>query len=402
MKARRAVIFGAGNVGRGFLGHLLHRSGYRLTFVDVDRQLVAAIKEIGGYRLRLAYPDHDEQVVIAPVDALLAEDATHVCQVLTEAEVAVTAVGARALPAIAPLIAEGLRLRRSTRLDAPLNVIICENLRDAATVLRREVESHLPRDLHPYMAEHLGLVMSVIGRMVTQPRSEELAQDGTLVVAEPYWRLPVDRAGFKGPIPPIEGLEPYTPFSPWVDRKLFLHNAGHAVLAYLGHLRGHEVGWQAVTDASVRPCVRRAMEESSRALAAEHGFALDELQRDADELMVRFANPRLNDPITRLARDPMRKLASDDRLVGAARLCLRHGVEPDALAWGIAAALCYDDPTDASAQELQQRLRERGLEETLADVCGLAETEPLASMVTERYRALLRGDWPVMAEEASR
>lgn len=389
-----ALIFGAGNVGRGFLGHLLYLSGYALTFADIDQALLQAIRERQGYTLRLAVHDRIEDVRIAPVHVIHVEDKTAIAQAIVAADIAVTAVGARALPALAPQLAAGLAQRARERPKAPLNIIVCENLRDASRVLRELIRQSLPLGLHSYLDQHVGLVMSVIARMVTAPSAEARAADPTLIIAEPYQHLPVDRHGFVGPIPPIVGLEPRDHFDAWVDWKLYIHNAGHAVLAYLGYRRGYRYGYQALEDPQVGPWSAQAMRESARALVAEHGFDPAQLEADIQDLLRRFANRALADPISRLARDPLRKLAPADRLVGAATLCLRHGVTPDALSWGIAAGLAFDDPADPSAVELQRRLEMDGLDRVLAEVCGLDPASDLAKQVRARYCRLRAGEMP--------
>jgi mannitol-1-phosphate 5-dehydrogenase len=396
-----ALIFGAGNVGRGFLGHLLYLSGYRLTFADIDQSLLQAIRERQGYTLRLADQDRVEDVWIAPVHAIHVEDATAMAQAITAADIAVTAVGARALPALAQSLATGLVQRARARPEVPLNIILCENLRDAHRIFRELIRQNLPSDLHGYLDQRVGLVMSVIARMVTTPTAEMRAADPTLIIAEPYQHLPVDRHGFVGPIPAIIGMEPRDRFDAWVDWKLYIHNAGHAVLAYLGYRRGHHYGYQALEDPQVGPWSAQAMRESAQALVAEHGFDRAQLEADVRDLLRRFANRALADPISRLARDPLRKLAPADRLVGAATLCLRHGIVPDALSWGIAAGLTFDDPADAGAVELQRRLKTEGLDRVLAEVCGLDPTSELARWVRVRYQRLRAGEMPLPQREGT-
>lgn len=393
-EGRSAVIFGAGNVGRGFLGHLLSQSGYALMFVDIDERIIQAINARGAYTLRLADDEHSEDQQIGPARGIHVSETAAIAQAVAVAAIGVTAVGARALPHIAPLLAAGLAERARNRPQAPLNFIICENLKGANAILRDLVRAHLPPDLHAYLSERVGFVMAVIARMETLPPPDVRAADPTLIIAEPYWHLPVDRAGFVGPIPPIVGLEPRDRFYAWVDWKLYIHNAGHAVLAYLGYRRGHTLGHQALADPAVRPWCERAMRESSQALTAEHGFDPAELESHVVDLLRRFANRGLGDPIARLARDPLRKLAPSDRLIGAASLCMRHGVHPDALAWGAAAALTFDDAEDPSAVELQRRLRDQGLERVLSEVCGLNPTDGLGALIAERYRQLRAGKWP--------
>jgi len=220
------------------------------------------------------------------------------------------------------------------------------------------------------------------------PTAEQRALDPTLIIAEPYGVLPVDRDSFLGPIPDIVGMEPVAPFDAYVARKLFVHNAGHAMLGYLGYRRGHSYGYEAMADTQVLSLVEEALDEAGRALVAQYQFDSAGMGMHVGDLLHRFANRALADPISRLARDPLRKLAPGDRLVGAARLAERHGITPRGLAWGIAGALTYDDPQDIHAQELHACLLQEGLGGILHEVCGISAGEPLAHLVRARYDEL--------------
>jgi mannitol-1-phosphate 5-dehydrogenase len=376
-----AIIFGAGNVGRGFLGQLFSESGYEVVFVDVDEELVRALAQLRQYTIRLVDNDWLEEVTVAPVAARLAGDADAVAQAVAAAGIAATAVGVRALPFVAPVLAAGITQRAAAGVDTPLNIIVCENLKDAAATLRGTVEQHLPVSLHPYLHSHIGFVDTVIGRMVPPLTPELRAADPTLILVEPYKVLPVDRSAWLGPAPQIVGLELCDNFPAYTARKLYIHNCGHAVLAYLGHLAGHEYGYQALVDPAIRPWFEAALAESKAGIVAAHGVDPAWLDAHIVDLTHRFANRALGDTVLRLGRDPLRKLGPDDRLIGAARLAERAGVTPDALSRAIAAAYHFDDPRDPLAAILQERLAIEGFDAVLAAVSGIQPDEPLAALV---------------------
>ena len=382
------VIFGAGSVGRGFLGQLFNESGYEVVFVDVDEVLVEALACQGTYTLRLSGIEKVEDLTVGPVRAVNSLHTEQVAAEVAKASLMATAVGARALADIARPIAAGLAQRWEAGQITPLNVILCENLHDAPALLRGYVRETLPDALKPYVRERVGFVPAVIARMSPVPTPEQRAADPTLIVAEPYKVLPVDREAFVGDIPQVVGMEPVAPFTAYVERKLYIHNAAHAMLGYLGYCRGHVYGYEVLDDPWVRPLLYQALDEAGRALVAEHGFDPQALREHVQDILARFANRALADPIGRLARDPLRKLAPGDRLVGAARLAERHGIRPEGLAWGIAAALAYDNPDDTHALELQTRLTREGLGGILHYVCDIQEDEPLADLVRSRYRVL--------------
>jgi mannitol-1-phosphate 5-dehydrogenase len=309
---------------------------------------------------------------------------------------------------IAPLVAAGVASRARQGNTAPLNIIICENLKDAAATFHGMVAAHLPLDLHGFLHTHVGFVDTVIGRMVPPLTPEMRAADPTLIVVEPYKELPVDRHGLVGPVPEIVGLEACDYFPAYTARKLYIHNCGHAVLAYLGHVQGHEYGYQALEDSVVRRVFDAAMGESRAGIVAAHAArhfpmlppeeaAAKEavwLDEHIADLTRRFANRALGDTVLRLGRDPARKLSPTDRLVGAARLVQQAGITPEALSWAIAAGYAFDDERDPLAMALQRRIAEEGLDAVMADVSEIDPGEPLATLVRERYYALERGELP--------
>ena len=384
-----AVVFGAGSVGRGFMGQLFSESGYQVVFVDVDDLLVGALTEAGAYTLRLASLQKTEDLRIGPVRAVNGRDTASVAVEVAQAKILATAVGARALRAIAEPIATGLVRRWQAGISEPQNIILCENLHDAPKQLRQFVSDELPADQRERLGKRVGFVSSVIARMSPVPTPELRAANPTLIVAEPYKVLPVDREAFVGDIPEIVGMWPVSPFIAYVERKLYIHNAGHAMLGYLGYRRGHAYGYEALLDSRIYRLLDSALTESSRALIAEHGLDAVALSENVQYLLDRFANRALGDPIDRLARDPLRKLAPGDRLVGAARLAQKAGIQPKNLAWGLAAAIAYDNPDDPHAADLQARLARKGLRQVLLEVCDIQPDEELAELVSERYDLLL-------------
>lgn len=385
---KQAVIFGAGNIGRGFIGQLYSESGYAVTFVDVDQPLLDAMNQRHEYKVRLVTNAQTEEVTVGPVRAVHANNLEAVAEAVAHAEIGATAVGANVLKHIAPAIAAGVERRAGNNITEPLNLIICENLKGAAAALRELVQAALKPGHHDFLAAHIGFVDTVIARMVPPLTPELRAEDPSLIIVEPYKELPVDRAGFVGEPPAIVGMIPYAPFAFFTERKLYIHNAGHAALAYLGYRAGYEYGYEALVDDEIYFQARGAMEESALALTRKYRPASGALLANIDDLLGRFANRVLGDTVLRLGRDPIRKLARTDRLVGAALNALAEGVTPTHLVTGIAAALAFNHPEDPIAAGLQAKLHGYGIGRTLSEVCELGPGEPLFELVVARYRAL--------------
>ncbi len=378
-KKPKFVQFGAGNIGRGFTGQLFADAGYELVFVDVRPEMVAALNNRGRYRLRFAGPTRFEEREIGPARAVDGRDVAAVAAELASADVACTAVGVGALTHLAPPIAAGLRLRAAAG-GAPLDLLLCENQLHVGQQFRQQVAAQLEAE-EQALLDRVGFVETVVSRMVPERSPEERAADPLLVVVEDYDRLPADATAFRGSIPRVPGLEPTDRFAGYFERKLFTHNLGHAVAAYLGYAAGHHFIHEAVADPEIAAQVRGATAEAGAGLMSRWGFSEEQQRAHAEELMPRFANAALRDTVVRVGRDPLRKLRREDRLVGGALLALEAGTVPRDIAAGIAAALRFDAPGDPAAAELQRRLAADGVAGVLREVCGLPDGHPLAALV---------------------
>src|SRR5918999_4564282 len=163
----RSVHFGAGNIGRGFIGQLLHESGYDICFVDVREELVEALKTKGRYNVVMA-DEAGERISVDQVTAFHAEnEADEVTQRLAEADLITTAVGPSVLPVIAPAITKGL-LERARLGGTPVNVIACENMVGASQALRGFVMEHVPAACAESVEEIAGFPNAAVDRIVPE------------------------------------------------------------------------------------------------------------------------------------------------------------------------------------------------------------------------------------------
>lgn len=370
----RAVQFGAGNIGRGFIGQLLFESGFEICFIDAVPSVVEALNQRGGYPIDIV-GDHPERVSVSGVRAIMAQDVDDIATAIAGADVCGTSVGVMILPRIAAALAAGIERRFHNRLQQPLNILVLENQMDADDVLQAEVMKHLSAEAQLYCREKVGFVLCVVSRMVPVMTEEQRAEDALLVRVEAYKRLPVKASRIKGQLPQIVGVEPSTAFQGHEERKLYIHNASHAMCAYLGHPKGYEFIWQCVQDREINTIVRDAMDMVGRVLVAHHGFTPEDQQAYLDDLLERFCNKQLGDSVARVGRDPLRKLRPNDRLVGAMRLLEREGKHPVAFYRTIAAAMRFAPDDDDSAQQLQQMIAAKGYTDVLETQCGIRQDE---------------------------
>jgi len=390
--ALKAVQFGAGNIGRGFTAQLFTESGYEVVFVDVVDEIVRLINQRRSYPIQIV-GDNPQTVTISNVRAVHASDREWVAFEIADSSLVCTAVGVNVLKHVAPSIAMGIKLRADHGVTDPLNIIICENLLHASDYLRRCILESLPSEYEGYVREHVGFVESSVGRMVPVMTDEQRRRDPLMILVEAYKKLPVASKGFVGPIPDIVGFEPYDNFEAYVERKLFTHNCGHAIAAYLGYERNYEYVWQSMGDPGVRRIVEKALAETGEALIKRHGFTPEEHQAHIDDLLNRFSNKALGDTVARVGRDPIRKLGRDDRLIGSGNLALEYGITPTNVCLGTAAALAFDDFEDPAAVELQLLIHNKGLDQVFDTICGISPDSPLADLIREQMEVVKSGDW---------
>jgi len=384
---KNAVMYGAGNIGRGFIGALLSQAGYRVSFVDVAKPVVEALQSNGKYPVRYVSSEGNRDVWVENVTAIDGNNVDEVASAIAGCDLMATAVGARILKFIVPNIVAGLR-RRWAMGGGCLNIIICENLMDANQVLEGMIKELLTPDECAVFDATVGLVEASIGRMV--PVQTEQMKDGESlrVCVEEYGFLPVDKAAFKGEIPSITALVPAAPFDFYIKRKLFLHNMGHAICAYLGSFNGRKYIYQAIDDPDILYIVQNAMLDSANALSLKYGVPMNDILPHVRDLLRRFTNQALGDTCQRVGGDPARKLGREDRLVGAGKLCLEMGIHPVFTALGAAGAIYRFQAENSLEQTLSQA------QQTLAQLSGLTQEDPLAQLILSLYPCFTEGLTP--------
>ena len=383
---KKAIMYGAGNIGRGFIGKVFSDSGYEVCFLDIMQDVIDEMNRRGEYTVRIVSNEGETDTTVRPVRAVNSTTEQAV-QEIADCDIMATAVGVNILPRVAPAIARGV-IARMEQSGRPLNIFLCENQLEVDVLMRGWLYACFNDEQKKWADENLGLVEPSIGRMVPPLTPEMRAKDKLLICVEPYCELPVDRDAFKGEIPDLVGLVPYSPFEFYIKRKLFLHNGGHALCAYLGNLKGYEYIWQAIADPEIREAARASMLASAHALIAKFGEGVREnVESNVDDLLRRFQNRALKDTVARVGADPVRKLRRNDRVVGAALFCLEQGVDPSPIITGIVAALKFDRADDPTAPEIQKALREQGVEYVMQRYMSLQPDEPLYGMILKAWQA---------------
>lgn len=295
--------FGAGNIGRGFIGKVLADAGVHVTFADVADDLINLLKEKKTYNVKVVGSECRTEAV-TNVDAVNSKDADAVIAQVATVDMITTAVGPNVLNIIAKTIADGLAKRIEDGNEGFLNIIACENMVRGTTHLKNEVLKHLDEKYHAKVEELVGFADSAVDRIVPPSDSEDPLE----VTVEEFSEWIVDQTQFKGEVPDIKGMELTDNLMAFVERKLFTLNTGHLITAYLGALAGHKTIREAIEDDTVKADVKAAMQESGEVLVRRYSFDPAAHAKYIEKILGRFANPYLVDEIDRVGRQPIRKL----------------------------------------------------------------------------------------------
>jgi mannitol-1-phosphate 5-dehydrogenase len=314
---KKIVIFGAGKIGRSFIGLLFNRAGFEVIFVDINNNLVDEINRSGKYKIVVKNDLGDEICYIENVRGVSLNDPDKVIRELAGADIAALSVGQQGLPDTIPYIAKALELRRKLYGEKPLDFILAENMRNSDQYLKALLSSYMTDD-YP-LEELVGLVETSIGKMVPIMSQKDLEEDPLQVFAEPFNTLIVAKGGFKNSIPGVHNMYPKDNIKAWVDRKIFIHNLGHATAAYLGFKKhpGAVYIYEVLDDSEIFYTTRNAMLQSADILMSLYPGEFTFVQNEAyiDDLLFRFRNKALCDTIFRVGCDLYRKLSPEDRLV---------------------------------------------------------------------------------------
>jgi mannitol-1-phosphate 5-dehydrogenase len=370
----RIVIIGAGATGRGQLGQVAYSAGWTVAYIERDRGLVDVLKQSGRFTVGLA----GERVVDLEVSNFQVFHTSDEggSQAIADADILATAVLPTNLQSTVPTIAEGLKLRRVLSVAKPLNVIACENMERSSSTLKRYLQAGAPDLDWAWVEKRVGFPDAMVARAVPVPKDDPL-----YLLAEATQEWSVDRKGLVEPMPRLEGMTLSENQGAALERKLYIKNTGHFSIGILGFRKGYALMDQAARDPEVFALVDQVTRESAWAVATKHRFDRIWLEDYRATFLEQMKSPFLPDEVSRVIREPMRKLTREERLVGPAMLACELGGKHQGLAKMIAFALTLDNPADAQCRELKARLASEGPRKTIAAVCGVPEDHPLSAEI---------------------
>lgn len=375
---KKSIQFGAGNIGRGFIGALLSKSNYEVIFADVNDEILDQINLQKKYKIFVKdVESFDEEITnIKGVNV----NSNQLLEEIKVARIITTAVGPLVLPKVALNIAEGIKLRKKNNVKDFLNIIACENMVLATDFLKDEIIKNLTTDEIEYLNEYVGFPNSSVDRIVPPIKNDNIID----VTVEKFYEWNVEESKFKGEIPKIEGMNLVDNLGAYVERKLFTLNTGHAITAYLGYLKNYKTIDESIKDENIKNIVQGAMKEGGAGLAKKYNLDLDSHFKYIEKIIKRFENHYLKDDVIRVGREPIRKLGPKDRLVSPLLTSKGYNLPVDNLLIGISAALNYENNEDKQSVEIQDYIKNIGLKETIKKISNITDPE-LLNKIEENY-----------------
>ena len=375
---KKAVHFGAGNIGRGFIGEILFENGFEIAFVDVNEAIINALNERGSYEIEIA-EEGQRHIAVSGVRGI--NNRLHpeaVVEAIAEADLVTTAIGPNILPFIASLVAQGIEARQTAGNLAPLDVLACENMIGGSEFLYEEVKKHLSEAGLTFAQEHIGFPNAAVDRIVPAQSHE----DPLFVVVEPFNEWVVETRGMKNPDLILDKVHYEAELEPFIERKLFSVNSGHATSAYTGAYYGAQTILEALQNVTVKNNVEAVLAEIRSLLIAKWGFDEAALVDYHKVIISRFENPFIVDDVARVARTPIRKLGYDERFIRPIRELKERGLSYQYLLQTVAYVFAYQDETDEQSVQLQALLAEKSLEEVVKEVTGLSDQDLIDEIVS--------------------
>ena len=379
----KAIHFGAGNIGRGFIGYLLSKSGYEVTFVDIADFLVDDINRYKEYTV-ITLSDLAVKEKVKNVNAIHLKNIEELKNAVRDADLITTSIGANNLRSTGNLLRE-LLLERMASNTKQLDIIACENALFATNVLKEAIMEGSNSEFTEYLENNVGFPNSAVDRIVPNVKmKKELPIDAAV---EDFYEWDIEKGAIKVNYN-IQGAEFVDNLGPYLERKLFLLNGAHAAIAYLGYLKGYKFIHEAINDEFIRNIAEGFHLEAVNALSAKYKISVQALKEYSKKLIGRFENTYLQDELYRVGRDPIRKLSFNDRLITPLRMCSELDIDCQNILYGIGAGFLFDYIDDDKAQEIQNRIKNDGIKNAVSFVSGLAEEDAFVSKIADKYEEL--------------
>ena len=387
-----AIVMGAGRIGRGFVTELLTANHVNITFFDATDAMVEELNKQGQYEIHVLGAE-SKNTIVKNVKAYSTKDTDKLAECWADADFIFTACGGKNMKAVGATLAEAFKKVIAAGKVHTSNIVTCENWIDPATDLKNGILENLTEDEKKVFEENTGVSESVVMCTGTgAPDPSKLVNPMDTWVQDLRY-LPVDKDLIRGELPTLEYIEFVPEFGNLLKQKIYTNNTSVATVAYLGRLKGLTYVAESANDPEIEPILDGVYAEINEALVKGMGINEESQLAFSKRAKAKYTDRAIIDILTRIARDPIRKLGPEDRFIGPISIALKVGVNPKNIALGCAAAIYYENPEDEVAVELVKIRKEKGVDYILENICKQDLNGPVVKCIKEAIAELKQKGW---------
>ena len=387
----KVVIVGAGRTGRGMFGEMFHSEGdYQITFADNNPTLVVGLREQGWYTVEQKDLINGEKIQtivnhFTIVDTINQHD--EYIEAIANADFVATALFPEAFDQVAIDLSEAIIMRTKCGIEKPAVYLLGANF----VGLHDYFYSRILKLLNAKEKDHFKRFISLLGTNANRKVVflDDFTDDKFFLTGDDKQILMVDNS-LKNNITHLPSFIRLTDnLNAFMAEKIWSANLEHCSFGFLGAYMGYETINQAVRDERIRKLSYFAWLEARKGIELEYGFPIPSMKQKQNGYQ-KFASPFFADRISRIARDPIRKLAKNDRFIGPAILCLQHNIVPFFILKCASYGFFYDEPSDLKSVKLQQLMKEKPMEKIIPEICQLDLSCPNENIVFQMLLANYR------------
>lgn len=373
------IHFGAGNIGRGFIGQVLNESGYNITFVDINELIVTTLNQVDNYKVIIK--DNKTEKIVNNFSALNSlTDTNQIIETINKADLVTTSIGVSVLPSIAKTIAVALKIKTKENNTKAIDIMACENIINATELLKTEIFKHLDNDEKKFVNQYVGFVNVLVDRTVLIKKNS----DPLLVEVENYYEWTINQTQIKSQINnQIKNANYTNNLYRYIQRQLLITNIGYEASSYLAAYNQEKDIFNDLKNDKTKNQLLAVLEETKNLLLTKHEFKQEEIIPYQEMIIDRLKNNEIKEDINKLCRLPINKLANDQILITAITDCYKQNLEYNNLARIYAYILKYNNDRDLGAEQLQKMINKDGLEATIKNVSKIQEPDIIKTIIHE-------------------
>ncbi|WOO86821.1 mannitol-1-phosphate 5-dehydrogenase [Mollicutes bacterium LVI A0039] len=379
----KVVHFGAGNIGRGFMGDLLYRSGYEVTFVDVNDELIKALNTSKDYNV--IYLDEGNTTFNVKIAGAINSktNSEELREKLAQADLITTSLGQINLKYITDAVCDGLRMRISRGNTNCIDIIACENGLRVSTYFKTLILEHADAKMSEYLEKYVGFVDSAVDRIVPDQVLPNICD----VEVEPFYEWVLEKGQVRRN-DSIAGVNYVEDLSYFNKRKLLTVNLTHSLVGYVGTYKKFTYVEEALRNPQVNEIVCATLDNITEALVLEFGVDPKVQSIYANKVLDRFKNEKIIDELSRVSRNPLSKLSNVERYISPLKVLIANKRDIDALTTAIAYALTYANVDDEQAVDMQDILSSNPVDKAITIITGIDDVQTLDILVG-KYQKLV-------------